>query len=203
MTWWQTLIVAGVSGVIAPFFLWLQQRGQNQRAKEDGDRAARQHEADAERDAAAQRLASQRDAYEAVLRAVHRYRAERSIWGTKAVVCCETTTDSIYLGQLLGMSLSGSQTLVELQEAIGAARLWATTRELHAALLDLLGATDRAERTFTDPDALATQGRDDWQTFQSALAALANATVAALAHARGEEPPPYEQVMMGREPLQP
>ena len=75
MTWWQTLLVVAVSGVIAPFFLWLQQRQQNQRdlAKEQIHASERAHEARLAE--VAREAEGRRRAYVAALSAIGRFRA--------------------------------------------------------------------------------------------------------------------------------
>lgn len=95
---------------------------------------------------------------------------------------------------------SASQSLPALQEAIGVARLYAPSGALLQALLGLLSASDRVERTLTTREATAERARVDWDTFEPCLGALANECAATLALAEGRERPPFEQVTIGREP---
>ncbi|UZN03303.1 hypothetical protein [Cellulomonas sp. S1-8] len=178
MTWWQTLIVAGVSGVIAPIFLWLQQNGQNRREAER-HRAELEERSRATATAALERDREQRrEAYLAALRTVSQFRA--TVAGRMTKIAQADLSDRIDL-TTRDFWGSGQAPTVPAEaygaalDAVTAAGLSADSDQMRAAVDYLREQLELMATSMTGTSQEVTWAAANWHDLQRATKQFAEA----------------------------
>ena len=171
MSGWQQFSVAVIVALIAPVALYFQQAQQNRRERDREERQAREARDAAEGDRVEREKGERRAAYLAVIRAAHRYRAERApdMLRLDQAWAAEPTNPEMS-ASVIRRWPPASTSLPLFMEAIGEARLWAAGQPLTGELETLLHNADEVEACLTrGTEGTTLAATRAWSTFTETL----------------------------------